>query len=136
MKRLRGYVPVELVAGLEEKIDPYAGPSDVERALAREMEKIMRCVNEDETLVVMDENGQEMTSEQLSAWLKELEMKGTSRISFVIGGANGLHEDLKKRAHFRLSMSRLTFLHQMAVLILTEQLYRAMKIQRGEPYHR
>ncbi|MGE5380811.1 MAG: 23S rRNA (pseudouridine(1915)-N(3))-methyltransferase RlmH [Methylocystaceae bacterium] len=136
LKRLKPYVPAELVEGLEEKIEPTASPAQVEHALSREKERILNYVHEDDLLVVLDERGKEMTSKEWATWLQSLEATGRSRISFVIGAANGLHGDLKQRADYKISLSRMTFLHQMAVLVLTEQLYRAVKIQRGEPYHR
>lgn len=136
IKRLRPYVPVELTEGLEEKIGPQASLAQVERMLEREKEKILHHIREEDILVVLDERGREYTSEEWAAWLQSLEQKGKSRVTFVIGGANGLHEDLKQRADYRISLSRMTFLHQMAVMVLAEQLYRAIKIQRGETYHR
>jgi len=135
-KRLKPYVPVELVEGLEEKIDPTASAAQVERALGREKERILNYVHDDDLLVILDEGGQEMSSQEWASWLQGLEQTGRSRVSFVIGAANGLHKELKQQADFKISLSRMTFLHQMAVLVLMEQLYRAVKIQRGEPYHR
>lgn len=135
-KRLKPYVPVELIEGLEEKIDPTASAAQVERALEREKERILNYIHEDDLLVVLDEDGREMSSQEWANWLQSLEQTGRSRISFIIGAANGVHKALKQRADYKISLSKMTFLHQMAVLVLMEQLYRGVKIQRGEPYHR
>ena len=67
--------------------------------------------------------------------LQDLNLRGVSDITFLIGGAFGLSDEVKNAAHFRLSFSKMTFTHQMARLILIEQIYRAFKINRGEPYH-
>lgn len=76
-----------------------------------------------------------MSSEGLARSIQDLQISGYSSISFVIGGALGLSTEVLKRADFRLSLSHMTFTHQMVRLILLEQVYRAFRIIRGEPYH-
>ena len=84
---------------------------------------------------MLDVYGEEKSSEELSAELASLMTQGRSSITFLIGGAFGLSEAVRRAADCRLSFSRMTFTHQMVRLLLTEQIYRAFKIMRGEKYH-
>lgn len=136
IKRLTPYCNLELIEGLEEKISPKAREVEIEKALEKEAEKILNLLNDQDFVVVLDVRGKQMTSEQLASFMEEINLSGRSRINFVIGGANGLSSRVKKRADYLWSFSPLTFPHQMAVLILTEQVYRAFKIIKGEPYHK
>ena len=88
-------------------------------------------------IVALVIEGRELTSVEFANKLKEIELDGTyNEIIFLIGGAEGLSENIKNSADFKFSMSKLTFLHQEAVLILIEQIYRAYKILNNEPYHK
>ena len=89
----------------------------------------------DDCLVLLDENGQPFTSVELAHWLDKRLAASQRRIILLIGGAFGFAPEIYSRADFQLSLSRLTFSHQMARLFLLEQLYRAMTILRNEPYH-
>ena len=100
---------------------------------AREAEAIAAELQPSERLVALCEEGQTYTSQGLA---QALEGSGSDRLVFVIGGADGLDPAIKARAHWRLSLSPLTFPHEMARLLLLEQLYRALSIQQGGPYHR
>jgi len=86
-------------------------------------------------LFVLDVAGKFLTSEDFAKKIADLNLCGVSEITFVIGGAFGLSEEVKNSADFRLSFSPMTFTHQMARLVLVEQIYRAFKINRNEPYH-
>mgnify|MGYP001221494876 FL=1 len=77
-----------------------------------------------------------MSSEQFAQKLAQISFSGKNQINFIIGGSNGLSEGVLKRADFKLSFSKMTFPHQLMRLILLEQIYRAFKIQRNEPYHK
>lgn len=85
--------------------------------------------------IALDERGQQMTSEQLSRHLSRLAVEGKSHAVWFIGGPLGLSEELKQQCQRRFSLSALTFPHQLVPVILLEQLYRAVKIRRKEPYH-
>ncbi len=88
-------------------------------------------------IITMEIEGQMLSSVQFAAKLKEIEQEGIyNEILFLIGGSEGLSEYVKTMAHFKFSMSKLTFLHQEAVLILIEQIYRAYRILNNEPYHK
>ena len=88
-------------------------------------------------IVTMEIEGKQLSSTEFASKLKEIEQDGCyNEILFLIGGAEGLEQEVRKKSNFKFSMSKLTFLHQEAVLILMEQLYRAHKILNNEPYHK
>ena len=105
------------------------------RTLEEEGQKILSLVPKDSWLCVLDVSGAELTSEDFAKKISALNLSGVSNLTFAIGGAFGLSEELRRAASFRLSLSRMTLTHQMARLVLVEQIYRAFKINRGEPYH-
>ena len=123
LKRLRPYVRLEIREVPEC------------RTIAEEGQKLLAQVPKDAFKFVLDVAGVEITSENLAKKIAALSLHGKSDIVFIIGGAFGLSEEVRQAADFRLSLSQMTFTHQMARLILTEQIYRAFKINRGEPYH-
>lgn len=136
IKRLRPYARVEVVELKEEPLPPPQQREAVERAMAREGEAILRRLPRESYVVVLDRAGKMLSSEELASFWQELLRRGTGRVSFVIGGSAGLAPRVIEAAAFCLSLSRLTFPHQLARIILLEQLYRACKILSGEPYHR
>ena len=131
-----------LVAGVAEYLKRLQKFAKIEvreipecRTLEEEGQKILSLVPKDSWLCVLDVSGMEMTSEDFAKKIAALALDGVSNLTFAIGGAFGLSEELRHAAAFRLSLSQMTFTHQMARLILVEQIYRAFKINRGEPYH-
>ena len=101
--------------------------------MVKEAEAISAALRPEERLVVLTEEGRTLDS---LAFAEQLRGSCSERIAFVIGGADGLEPSLKAQAHWRLSLSPLTFPHELARLLLLEQLYRARSIQQGGPYHR
>ena len=99
----------------------------------KEAEAIQGALRPDETLVALMEQGETLTSIRFSQRLAQL---GNERIAFVIGGADGLTQELKAKARWQLSLSPMTFPHELARLMLIEQLFRAQAIRQGSPYHR
>ena len=134
-KRLTPFCRLEIVEVAEEKMADNPSAADKARALAREGERLLRAVRPGSHLTVLDLRGRQMASEELAAQLDALAVAGTSDLTFVIGGAFGLAPAVTAAAQDRLSFSPMTFTHQMIRLLLVEQLYRAFKISRGEPYH-
>ena len=106
------------------------------KTVDEEGKKILSQIPKDSFVFVLDVAGVSITSEDFARKIADLNLRGVSNLTFVIGGAFGLSEDIKKAADFRMSLSEMTFTHQMARLILLEQIYRAFKINRGEPYHK
>ena len=105
------------------------------RTLDEEAQKVLSLVPQNSWLCVLDVSGQQLTSEEFAAKISALNLSGTSNLTFAIGGAFGLGDELRRAANFRLSLSQMTLTHQMARLVLVEQIYRAFKINRHEPYH-
>ncbi|NLO21503.1 MAG: 23S rRNA (pseudouridine(1915)-N(3))-methyltransferase RlmH [Syntrophomonadaceae bacterium] len=136
MKRLSSYGSIELLEGLEEKTRPRAGEKEIEKILQKEGEKILGLLGKDELLVAFDIAGKQMNSTQLADCINDWNHSGKNRVNLVIGGSHGLSTQVKKAADQAISFSPLTFPHQMAVLMLVEQLYRGFKIIKGEKYHK
>lgn len=105
------------------------------RTVNEEGQKILSLVPKDSWLCVLDVAGEALSSEDFAKKIAALALDGVSNLTFAIGGAFGLSAELRRAAAFRLSLSQMTFTHQMARLILVEQIYRAFKINRHEPYH-
>ena len=99
----------------------------------KEAKAIQARLRNNETLIALMEEGKPLASIPFAEYLKEF---GSQRLVFVIGGANGIAPEIKTSAHFQLSLSRMTFPHEIARLLLVEQLYRATTINQGGPYHR
>lgn len=106
------------------------------RTIEEEGKKILSQVPQNSWLCVLDVKGNPITSEKFAEKISELNLRGTSNLTFIIGGAFGISDEVRKAADFLLSLSEMTFTHQMARMILLEQIYRAFKINRGEPYHK
>jgi 23S rRNA (pseudouridine1915-N3)-methyltransferase len=130
IKRLRIYANVD-----ELTIKPLAGSNrDPEETRRKESERISAALDSRAWLALCDERGRQMTSPSLAGWLDARALDARP-IDFVIGGAMGVAEDLRKRADFMLSFSSMTLPHALARVLLWEQLYRACCIRAGHPYH-
>jgi 23S rRNA (pseudouridine1915-N3)-methyltransferase len=131
--RLRRYVQVEVRVVRAERLTDNIQAA---RVVAVESERIASAVPGDSHLVVLDRGGKQLSSEALAIWWQELERRGCRKLCFVVGGVLGFSAELRRQAQTLLSLSKMTFTHEMSRLILTEQLYRACTIMRGEKYHR
>ena len=134
-KRLTPYCKLETIAIGEEKMPDNPSPAEKEQVLAKETERLLNAIPQNAHVVLLDLQGKEVTSPQLADLFDEWALAGKSHIAFVIGGAFGYTDALRKRADMRWSFSKLTFTHQMIRLLLVEQIYRAYKISRNEKYH-
>ena len=105
------------------------------RTVEDEGKKLLAQIPRESFLIVLDVAGVEISSEELAKKISALTLRGGVSITFLIGGAFGLSDEVRRAADFRLSLSRMTFTHQLARLIVVEQIYRAFKINRNEPYH-
>ncbi|MRS12174.1 MAG: 23S rRNA (pseudouridine(1915)-N(3))-methyltransferase RlmH [Actinobacteria bacterium] len=110
--------------------------ADEAKALAAEGAGILRAIPDGAIVAVLDTSGAQRSSEEFASWLQVLGAAGRSHVAFVVGGAAGLDSGVLSRADERLSLGPLTLPHQLARVVLLEQLYRAFRIIRGEPYHR
>ncbi len=132
VKRLGHYVPFEIKVLPDIK---NGGKIKSESLKQLEGESIFKTLNATDQLILLDENGREYSSREFSGFLEKEMISSARRLVFVIGGAWGFSEDVYKRAKLKISLSRMTFSHQMVRLIFTEQLYRALTILKNEPYH-
>ncbi len=125
-KRLRPFLPVSLVE---------VRSSSARDGIDAEATAILRRLRDDDIVWALDARGRSLSSTGLARMLDKTQRSGRHRLVLIIGGARGLSQAVIKRADFVWSLSELTFLHEMARLIVLEQFYRAVKINRGEPYH-
>lgn len=101
----------------------------------KEGELILKNSQAEDEVVLLDDKGSEFTSKQFASYIEKKSASGLKRLVFVVGGPYGFSQEVYQRANDKVSLSRMTFSHQMVRLVFTEQLYRAMTIIRGEPYH-
>ncbi|AZR74216.1 23S rRNA (pseudouridine(1915)-N(3))-methyltransferase RlmH [Anoxybacter fermentans] len=135
LKRLSRYAKIKIMEVKDEKIPSNPSGVDLERVKEREADRILKLIPENSYVIVLAVQGKSMSSEELAKYIQNLMVQGHGEITFVIGGVVGLHQKVIDAADFVLSFSHMTFTHQMIRLILLEQLYRAFKIIKGEPYH-
>lgn len=136
LKRLQPYARVRIREGPEMKLPEKKFPALSLEVLLAEGRGLQRLLKPGTYVVALDREGTMLASEELAERLAELALGGRNKLAFVIGGTLGLAPAILQQADLRLSFSRFTFPHQLMRLILLEQLFRAYKIQRGEPYHR
>ena len=136
-KRLSSFCDLRIIELQEELIrEKAAGEALIARALEKEGEKIFAAVPKGAALVALCIEGKQISSEELADFLRERAGSGHADLAFVIGSSHGLASAVKQRAQLRLSMSRMTFPHQLARLMLLEQIYRAASINAGTRYHK
>lgn len=129
--RLGRYAPFELV---EVKDCPASAGTPIEEVLRKEGERILDKVRRADIVIAMSERGKSYTSKGLAAFLSDAMSGGVKGITFIVGGAYGLHDSVAAAARFEISLSAMTLPHEMARLFLAEQVYRAFTIIKGEPY--
>ena len=123
------------IAPLEEIEIAASHGGDAARAMREESERVLRAIEPSETVWLLERTGAELSSIELSEKIDVLALSGTGRLTIVVAGTYGADPALLARANFLWSLSKLTFLHEWARAIVLEQLYRAAKIARDEPYH-
>ncbi len=136
-KRLTAFCKFNIIELNEERIrsnDPNG--SQIAEVIAAEGRRIMQKIGAGDYVAAMCIEGKLLSSEELSAALDKIALSGKSTVDFIIGGSYGLSDEVKKRADLRLSMSKMTFPHQMARVILSEQIYRAFEISTNGKYHK
>lgn len=131
LKRIRRYAPADVVEARDEGASPKMPREDV---LKKEGHRLLAALPAGAYTVVLADSGSSMTSAGFSKFLEGLMNQGRKNVSFVVGGAYGLHGDIYRRADLVLSLSAMTLPHDLARLFLYEQVYRAFTIMRGEPY--
>lgn len=133
LKRLTPYAAVEIIELTPVEIKD---ENLIQRALDDEGFKILSHIKPQSYVITMEINGKQFSSEDFASKIESLTNDGQSEIVFVIGSSCGISKNVSARANLKMSMSKMTFLHQFARLILVEQIYRAFKIIKGETYHK
>ena len=131
VERIGHYMPFSVTTIPELK---NAKSLSEEQQKEKEGDLIMKQLQESDTVVLLDEHGTEMRSIEFASWLQKIQ-NSSRRLVFIIGGPYGFSPALYQRANQKISLSRMTFSHQMVRLVFTEQIYRACTILKGEPYH-
>jgi 23S rRNA (pseudouridine1915-N3)-methyltransferase len=136
LKRLTAYAKVEMTEVADEKAPEELSELEMVQVKQKEGERILAKISQDTYVIALAIQGKLGSSEELAHSLDKLATYGKSKIAFVIGGSLGLSDEVIKRSNEQLSFSRMTFPHQLMRLILVEQVYRAFRINRNEPYHK
>ena len=135
-KRLQSLCRLELVELAEQRLSDAPSPREIEAALEKEGAEILKAIPADAYTVALCVEGEQMPSEGMAELIRARENSGKPKLCFVIGGSYGLAGSVKRRADQRLSMSKMTFPHHLARVMLIEQLYRGFKINEGSRYHK
>ncbi|MVP00726.1 MULTISPECIES: 23S rRNA (pseudouridine(1915)-N(3))-methyltransferase RlmH [Paenibacillus] len=136
VKRLGPYAKVQMIEVPDEKAPESMSPAEEQQVRVKEGERLLAKLAPDAFVVALAIDGETWSSEQLAQQLDRLATYGRSQVAFVIGGSLGLSSEVLRRADAKLSFGRMTLPHQLMRLVLVEQVYRAFKINRGEPYHK
>lgn len=135
-KRLSRYCKLEIIELNDEKTPDNASEAEESQIKKKEGERILKSIKDSSYVIALAIEGKMMSSTELADKVAELGVKGESHLVFVIGGSLGLDSEVLDRADYKLSFSKMTFPHQMMRMILLEQVYRAYRINCGEPYHK
>ncbi|WP_076689896.1 23S rRNA (pseudouridine(1915)-N(3))-methyltransferase RlmH [Staphylococcus haemolyticus] len=135
-KRLSAYSKIEIIEVPDEKAPENMSDKEIEQVKEKEGQRLLAKIKPQATVITLEIQGKMLSSEGLAEEMQRRMTQGQSDFVFVIGGSNGLHEDVLQRSNYALSFSKMTFPHQMMRVVLIEQVYRAFKITRGEAYHK
>ena len=136
-KRLSAFCNFRIIELPEVMVDErHAGDVQIAKALDKEAKAILGSLRKGEYLAALCIEGKQISSEELAAMIADRAMSGSGDMAFVIGSSHGLADSVKRAAQAKISMGRITMPHQMARLVLTEQLYRAFSINAGMKYHK
>lgn len=135
-KRLSSYLRLDIIEVADEPCPEKLSKAEEERVREKEGERILKAISPQDYVVLLDLKGKELTSPELAQFIDDLALHGRSNMAWVIGGSLGVAAAVREREDFRWSFSKLTFPHLLMRVMLLEQIYRAMKISKGEPYHK
>jgi len=136
LKRLKQYVSINIIEVNESLLPSNYSNKDIENVKINEGKNILKHVADGKTLITLDLNKKEYSSEEFADFIKNRIDNSGAKLYFAIGGSYGLSEEVKNRASYSITLSKMTFTHQMTRLIILEQLYRAFKINNHEVYHK
>lgn len=135
-KRLGAFCKLNITEIQPKRLPDQPSEAEIDAALSAEGKQILAKIPQNSKIVAMCIEGSQMSSEQLAKQFETDAVNGTGSLSFIIGGSFGLSDEVKKRADLKLSMSKMTFPHQLARVMLLEQIYRAFQINSGGKYHK
>lgn len=135
-KRMNSYAPVEIIEVADEAAPNEMSAAEVEQVKEKESARILEKIPDRAHVIALDLKGKQCTSEQFSAHIEDEMTYGSNHFVFIIGGSHGLSDGVLKRADTKISFGKMTYPHQLMRLILIEQIYRAFRIMRNEPYHK
>lgn len=136
LKRIKSYSKIEIIEVPDSPVSLNPGESEIEKVKDLEGKRVKKFLKDGEFVINLDLNKKQFESPEFAKYIESNFVAGHSNLVFVIGGSYGLSEELKERANDSISLSKMTFLHQMTRLILLEQIYRAFKILNNETYHK
>lgn len=135
-KRLGKYIKLDITELPDEKAPESMSAAQERQVKEKEGERILKAIKDDALVVTLEIEGKQLTSVELAGFISEKMTRGVSHIAFVIGGSLGLSDEVIKKSDYHLSFSKMTFPHQLMRVVLLEQIYRACRINAGEPYHK
>ena len=135
-KRLSRYCRLTMIEVPDEKAPENLSEKEMEMVKDSEGENILKKLDAYSYVIALDKDGDQLSSIDFAKKIKKLTVQGNSSFTFIIGGSLGLSDEVLKKSNLKLSFSKMTFPHQLFRLILLEQVYRAFRINRGEPYHK
>lgn len=135
-KRLGAFCKLNITEIQPKRLPDQPSKAEIDAALSAEGKQILAKISQNSKIVAMCIEGSQMSSEQLAKQFETDAVSRTGSLSFIIGGSFGLSDEVKKRADLKLSMSKMTFPHQLARVMLLEQIYRAFQINSGGKYHK
>ncbi len=135
-KRLSRYCKLRIIELEDEKAPETLSEKDMLIVKSKEGEKILNKIPSNSFVIALVIDGKQLSSEDLADKFEEIMVNGNNDITFIIGGSLGLSQEVIDRSNFKLSFSKMTFPHQLMRLILLEQVYRAWRINKNEPYHK
>jgi len=135
-KRLSRYCKLEIIELPDEKTPDNASEKEELQIKEKEGELILSKVKDNAYVIAMDLKGKNITSEEFAGFIENLGVTGNPNIIFIIGGSLGLSQKVISRANYKLCFSKMTFPHQLFRVMLLEQIYRAFRIMKNEPYHK
>ncbi|MFD2728152.1 23S rRNA (pseudouridine(1915)-N(3))-methyltransferase RlmH [Enterococcus camelliae] len=136
VKRLGGYTKIQLIEVADEKAPENLSESEMMQVKEKEGERILAKIKDQEYVYALAIEGKNPSSESFAKQLDQLAVQGKSQFVFVIGGSLGLSQAVMNRSNTQISFGKMTYPHQLMRLILVEQIYRAFRINKGEPYHK
>lgn len=135
-KRLKPYVNIQIIEVDEYKLPNKHSQNQIDEGMQKEAENLLSKIKQKSYIIPLCIEGKQMDSEEFADKIEKITVDGYSDICFIIGGSNGLDNSIKLKADFKLSFSKMTFPHQLMRVVLMEQIYRAFRILRNEPYHK